>query len=290
LADTEQLLRNTFGYSALRASHTDSATRKADALLHATRKYVQEWANHPENTVLADATGFAPEGVRSALIELNQLEKRLTPNDWEPGSIFGDVNQSSLPSLIGVMLRIPELRGSLEDIQKSGLTHRHIAEITAAWVNGEPIREIAAQYFRRDGGSVTDAITAACKAIYRTLVNSGPWGLSALTKLPTSGLDFDQLPEETARRINALPAMIYHGVKTESAVLMRMNAVPRSVAEPLGERFARELGQAEASVRAARDFLKLLSDDEWGASRPPDAAMSGEDYRRVWEQLSGEGP
>ena len=288
LADTEQLLRSTFGYSVLRAEHTDSATKQANALLKATREYVQRWVNHPENTVLADATGFAPEGVRSAIIELNQLESRLTPNDWEPGSIFGDMNQSSLPNLIGIMLKIPELAGSLEEIQRSGLTHQHVAGITAAWVNGKPLRDIAEQYFQRGGGSMTNAITAACKAIYRTIANSGPWGLSALTKLPTSGLDFDQLPEDAARRINALPAMIYHGVRTESAVLMRMNAVPRSVAEPLGERFSHDIGQGQPAVMAARDFLKSLSDQDWGTFRPVDAAMSGQDYRRVWEQLSGE--
>jgi len=288
LADTEQLLRNTLGYSALRAEHSHSGTRKADALLDATREYVKQWADHPENVVLANATGFAPEGVRSAIIVLNQLENQLTPSDWEPGSIFGDVNHSSLPSLISVMMHIPELRGSLEEIGSTGLSHKYIAGITAAWVNGEPIREIARQYFGGNEGNITDAITATCKAIYRTLVNSGPWGLSALTKMPTSGLDFDKLPEDTIRRINALPAMIYHGVKTEAAILMRMNAVPRTVAESLGKRFTSASGQAKPSVKVARDFVKSLSDDDWAASRPHDAAMSGQDYRRVWEQLSGE--
>ncbi len=286
LADTEQLLRHTYGYHALRAEQSTSGGRKADALLKASRAYVHKWAQHPENAVLADSTGFAPEGVRSALLDLNQL--KLSTADWEPSSIFGTISQSSLPKLVGVMLNIPELRGSLQQISSMGLTQQRIAEITAAWVNGEPISEIAANYFGGEGRDGTVAITNACKAIYKILINSGPWGMSALTKLPTSGLDFDKLPDDAVRRINALPAMIYHGVKTESAVLMRMNSVPRSVAEPLGERYHNDPGQAQPSAKSARQFLKTLGDDGWGQAAPSGAAMSGKDYRRVWEQLSGE--
>ena len=39
--------------------------------------------------------------------------------------------------------------------------------------------------------------------------------------------------ESERRRINSIPAMTYHSVGSEDAALMRMNAVPRSVAEEL---------------------------------------------------------
>ena len=71
-----------------------------------------------------------------------------------------------------------------------------------------------------------------CRAIYRVIVNNGTWGVSALSRM--AEIDFDALPEPERRRINALPAMIYHGVNTEDAVLMRMNSVPRSAAGTLG--------------------------------------------------------
>ena len=44
--------------------------------------------------------------------------------------------------------------------------------------------------------------------------------------MPTAGLDFSELPAEAQRAINNLPAMLYHGVNTEEAVIMRMNSVP----------------------------------------------------------------
>jgi replicative superfamily II helicase len=292
LADTDGLLRSTFGYSRLRSTQSPADNAKAEALLNATKGYVQELDAHKENAVLADSTGFAPEGVRAALLGLKDmqrnLERNLTPSDWEATSLFGNVQNSSLPNLVGVMLQIEELRGSLNEISSTGLDHKHIAALTADWVNGKSLREIAETYFKSDDTDLTLALTKACRAIYRTLVNSGPWGMSALSKMPTSGLDFETLSADAKQRINALPSMIYHGVRSEAAVLMRMNSVPRSVAEALGAKFQADSLQEQLNVKSAREYLKSLDIPDWADARPEGAAMSGEDYREVWHRLSGE--
>ncbi|MCL0081219.1 hypothetical protein M1N64_03195 [Peptococcaceae bacterium] len=187
------------------------------------------------------------------------------------------------------MMKIPQLKNSLEGISSKGLSQKRIAEITSAWVTENSIQQIAEQFFA-DAKSPTESITNTCKAIYKTLVNSGPWGLSALTKMPTSGIDFDNLSESELRKINILPAMIYHGVQTEPAVLMRMNSVPRSIAEPLGNEFAKQTGSAisEQTVTAASNFIRQLKDNDWELALPRGAVMAGADYRQVWQVLSGE--
>ena len=155
-------------------------------------------------------------------------------------------------------------------------------------MSGESIQEIAKKFFKgADGG--TDAITDTCKAIYKTLVNNGTWGLAALSKF--SDIDFEKLTDAERRKINALPAMIYHGVKTEAGVLMRMNSVPRSVAEKLGEVFEKKVGAVGEGqgVQAARGFLKELDANGWDSVKPDGAPLSGGEYQRVWEILSGEG-
>lgn len=255
LAESEQLLRNTYGFGVLRGRSDDSAKRKAEALLRATGEYARKLADNPGPAALADATGFAREGVMAALTGLNRLERKLTPSNWEPKSLFGDMRTSSLPSLIGIMMRIPQIQGALAEISSKGFEYEHIANLTLSWVDGRSIQDIAKEFF--EDKSPTDAITSACKAIYKILVNNGAWGLSALSKI---GLDFDNLSVEERRRINSLPAMIYHGVKTEAAVLMRMNSVPRSIAEPLGEEFERNTGTpvGNQTVSIARDFLRTL--------------------------------
>ena len=187
------------------------------------------------------------------------------------------------------MLKVPQLKEQLEEIGGEGSDRSRISDITRDWVNGRSLGDIAREYFYREqdeNGII--AMTDACKAIYRAVVNNGTWGVSALSKI--SGVDFDALSEAERRRIDALPAMIYHGVRTEDAVLMRMNAAPRSVAKALGDLYRDLNGEDESrySVSKARDFLKNLRDHEWDRVRPVNAVLSGQGYKDVWKILSGE--
>jgi len=203
LADTEQLLRHTFGYGVLQTSAKGRA--KADKLLEVTKSYARKLADNPGRATLADMTGFSPEGVGRALAGLNDLPRKLTPVDWTPESLFG--KESGIADLFGVMLRIPQLKSSLEEIGGEGFEKKRIGELTQAWMQGNSIHEIAESFFK---GDQTKTITAACKAIYKNLANTETWGLAALSKLPNSGIDFEKLSESERRRINTLPAMLYH--------------------------------------------------------------------------------
>ena len=286
LADSEQLLRQTYGYTSMR---NDPAGReKADALLHATRRYAHNLADMSEGIVkLADSTGFSPEGVTKAMRGLRNLETKLETSDWAPESLFG--NGGKIADLFGVMLQVPQLK-ALGELGRLGSDGTRISEITKDWVNGKSIETIAREYFSgdRDDELSTTALTDACRAIYRTIVNNGTWGVSALCRV--SGINFEALSETEKHRINALPAMIYHGVKTEDAVLMRMNYAPRSIAEGLGDLY-REINrenEARYSVSEARSFLRELDVRDWDHARPEGAALSGNEYKQIWELLSGD--
>lgn len=285
IAETEQLLRNTLGYTTLQSK---KQAAKAAALLNATRAYATALAEHPENASLADSTGFSPEGVRAALLGLKDLGRTLSTQDWQPESIFG--KKSILPSLIGIMLNLPEVRKPLEELDIHGTDRQKIARIANAWVSGESIEQIAINHFGSKGMAspeqLTSAITDACKGIYRALAYAGTWGLSALSKMPTSGIDYAHLTVEQRRSLNLLPAMLYHGVSSENAVLMRMNSVPRSVAEKLGARFGTTGAQQNPSE--AKGFVRSLSVSDWQEVAPPHSAMTGHDYKEVWSRLAGE--
>lgn len=290
LADAETLLRNTFGYESLQLT-TNNGREKATALLLATRAYARVLADTPEAAQLADATGFAPEGVLQAFAGLGRLERKLTLSDWQPDSLFGDVGKTALPQLIGVMMRIPQIRDSLQQISTGGDAQRYVALVAQAWVMGKSIEDIANDYFMDSKSkSFTEAVTAACQAVYRNLAIAGTWGLSALSKMPTSGINFNELSVDERRLINNLPAMLYHGVRSEAAILMRMNAVPRSVAERLGEEMTvrTNIRVENQTVRAAREFLRSLTESEWQRAAPVGSVMTGSDYRSIWRQLAGE--
>ncbi len=284
LSYSEQLLRQTLGYTSLR---NDPLQRnKADALLDATRDYARILAKMPGVAELADSTGFSPEGVTEARKKLHDLKTRLKPSDWTPESLFGEGGR--IADLYGVMLNVPQLKRQLEKILRKGRDKTQISEITRDWVNGKPIDFIAQKYFSRDDSNETLAITDACHAIYRTISNNGTWGIAALSRV--SNLDFDKLSEAERHKINLLPAMIYHGVRTEEAILMRMNAAPRSVAGNLGKLYRETVGEHDGgySVVNARDFLKNLDDNEWHRARPENSFLKGGGFRRLWGVLSGE--
>lgn len=282
LSNTEQLLRNTFGYGLLESQPNQK--QKAKKLLEATKEYVITLSEKPlGNVSLADMTGFSPEGVAAAFLGINSLENKLTADDWKPDSLFG--GQSGMANLYGVMLNIPQLKSDLREITDRGLQKEKIAEITKAWVNGKSIDYIAQEYFR-NGEHRTKAITAACKAIYKTLVNTGTWGISALSLL--SGIDFNQLSESERRQINMTPAMIYHGVQSEEAILLRMNSVPRSIAEELGKVMKDDSSKKNQTIQDARRFLRQSDISVWKKATPQESYLSGKEYKRIWKILSGE--
>jgi replicative superfamily II helicase len=283
IASVEDSLRNTYGYRVLQESPQGQA--RARKLVDATKLYARKISENPGLVAFADSTGFSYEGVGRALVGIGELNRELTPSDFTADRLFGDA--AGMADFYGIMLKVPQLARNLEDLTTSGHEHRHLANITRDWVSGKSIQEIARDYFRADQDT-TRAITEACKAIYRNLVNNGTWGLSALSRL--SGLNFDQLSSEQKRHINLLPAMIYHGVKSEEGVLMRMNGIPRSIAESMGESFRNATRQTNrrASVQSARAFISSANIAMWNRARPENSPLSGTEYQNVWRVLSGE--
>ncbi|HEY8361882.1 MAG TPA: DEAD/DEAH box helicase [Tissierellaceae bacterium] len=281
ISDMEQLLRNTYGYNVLKSTRDG---KKAKVLLDIAKAYATKLKGYPKYIIsMADQTGFSPEGINAALREVRDLRQAITVDNLESQSIFGD--GSELANLYGIMLRLPQLR-QLAEIAGSGMDRKRIAAITTDWVSGKTIKEIAMSYFT--GNSDTDKITNACRAIYKQIANYSTWGLSVLTKAITklSGIDFDSLPDEKKREINSLPAMIYHGVNTPEAVLMRMNAVPRSIAHQMGKKYAEEADKY--TVQEAREFIKSLDVKNWDDLRDKKSFLSGKDYKDIWELLAGE--
>lgn len=284
IANVENSLRNTYGYRRLQ--ETNEGQARAQKLIDATKLYARKISQNPGQVAMADSTGFSFEGVGRALGGINELSRDLTPVDFSPEELFGDAG--SMADLYGIMLRIPQLSKNLDEIADTGVGNEALSAMTRDWVEGKSIQDIATEYFAADGDS-TRSITEACKAIYRNLINNGTWGLSALSRL--SGIDFDQLTAEQKRQVNLLPAMIYHGVKTEEGVLMRMNGVPRSIAERMGDEFRTATSGQEdsAGTRKAREFLNSADVDVWDRSRPRNTPLSASEYREVWQVISGEG-
>jgi len=290
LSDAESILRNTLGYGVLRSRSEASGKVEADALVNVTKDYARRLASEPSLARLADSTGFSPEVVQKALAGIREYGGNLSVEDWKPSSLFA-AGGALLPHLVGVMLRTPQLSGMFKDLGLEGAETTRIADVAKAWVSGVTIQEIAKTYFASAGETdVSSAITTACKAIYHGLANAGTWSLFAFPRLQLTEEDQSRLSEDDRRQINLGPTMLYYGVSAESALLMRMNQVPRSISTRLGVTFEQRAGalRSKGAVREARKFLVELPLSEWQAASPEGATMSGEDYRMIWATLSGE--
>lgn len=274
LNEMDQMLSNTFGYSELKNSNP----HQSEQLLKATKKYTEGIAENMGRVAQADMTGFSVESVRDTIKEINQLEYKLTPSDWMPGSLFGSPD-SKLPDIFSVMFKVKQLNFSHDDEQ--GRRQTRMADIAQAWIAGKTIQEIAISYFDGNGA---DEISKVYEAIYGKLANGGTWGLSALSRM--SGIDFDVLSDDQKRQLNLMPAMLYHGVKTEESVLMRMNSVPRSFAETLGNKFKQQV--ETRNVATARQYLKSLGNSDWDSATHHNQYLTGVECKKIWQILSGE--
>ena len=181
------------------------------------------------------------------------------------------------------MLSVPEVKKSLEvSIPGETITYSKLSHLIIDWVSGKEFTEIAREIWGSDDPT---AISNCVKAIYQKVVNGATWGLAAFLNMPTSGIDFSQLTEDEKRRLKNIPAMVYYGVNTEEGIVMRINNVPRSIANKLGEIYKTETG--EISPKSAYEWLKTKPSSVWNESVPPNKNISGNDYKRIWEKLSG---
>jgi hypothetical protein len=87
--------------------------------------------------------------------------------------------------------------------------------------------------------------------------------------------------------------MIYFGVPTFEAVLMRSLGVPRPISVALGKRFTvEETGAAPAPrLQKARAWLEQSSDTTWQeAAYESNLSMDGKRMRDAWRIITGNQP
>ena len=138
-----------------------------------------------------------------------------------------------------------------------------------------PTETLVAQFQLRLGSVVTST-------------GSRDWGIAALGQC--SQIDFETLRQSQRYNVNALPAMIYRGVRTTETVPMRMNMEARSTAEGLGVMFQMACRDSKSrAVSPTRSFFKDFGADAWQRTRVSESALSGARYKPVGEIPSGHG-
>jgi len=195
---------------------------------------------------------------------------------WNPETIFSPENQD-LQGMMGFLLRVPELREKLKTVTGGESPDgEKLALITKAWVNGDPIPDIARRYFMDEGGDMTAAMTRCGKNLFGNLTNTAAWGLGALLSITGSNL-----PEDQLESLKNLPSRVYYGVNSDAAIVLRLLGVPRSAAGPLAASMDEITRQPLKDVRTQ---LQSMDKESWIQAL---GQHEGEVYWKTWRTLEG---
>lgn len=277
LNDTEKLLKRTYAYHRL----SEHQPELAEQLIEATRIYAEQLSKLPSGVLsLVDSTGFSPESI---LVLLNEKDTyNIQIEDWSPSRLF-QAGGEGLKGLVGALLKVPELNIKII----GGEDGRTISDMLEMWVSGKTLREIADQQFT-EIDDVQKRLTECCRTIYQTLTHQSSWGLGALQSL--SDIANANISDEEKAKIRSVPAMIYYGVPTVEAVLMRSLCVPRSISVQLGERFALDMDKELETprIQKARKWLADCPPKTWhDVAMEAGVSISGERMQRIWSIISG---
>ncbi len=277
IAQLELKLQATFGYNQITNENKrflrDNLRRYVDTLSLVDAK-------------MADETGFSSVSVRQMIGKL--AYSNINPQDWQRNQLFSE-NNHTMQNLVGIMLNTYEIKKSIQELNEGGrpLDRASISRLIIDWVNGSNLADIASRFY--PGIEATVAIQKTTKALYKIVANSAAWGLAALQKMPTSGVDWENMSDIEKKRMANLPAYLHYGVNTDEGVLMRKNNVPRSIANRLGELYSDSVNGEIFSQHseAVNNWLTQQTSDIWNEVKPIDSPLTGNEYKRIWEKLNG---
>ena len=263
----EQVLRGTLGFEKLRSSQS----RIAQRLLAGIRTYTAYLSQPGQPLKLVDSTGFSLQSIKTVM----QHRGNLGPDSWNGDRLFRDGDRT-LQDMMGVLLRVPELRENLKAVTGGQAADGNkLARILKDWVNGEEITTIAERHFREEGMDETTAMTKCGQNLFGKLTQTTSWGLGALLAITAS-----DMPEDERSQLSNLPSRVFYGVSSDEAVALRLLGVPRRAAMHL----ARSLNlQREEPLPSIRERLAAMSEQDWNTA----VGASGGVYRRVWQIMEG---
>lgn len=273
----EEKLQATLGFKQI-------SNDKKIFLISKLREYARNLSL--EDARRADSTGFSTLSVRQMISRLSQLN--ISPKDWQKKQLFSEQNET-MKKLVGIMLNTYEIRKSLEEIKvgENILDQKSISRLVVNWVNGENISQIANKLFPNE--QKTKAIEKTTKAIYKVIANMASWGIAALQKMPTSGINWDYLSDIEKKKMMNIPAYLLYGVNTDEGVLMRKANVPRSIANRLGAIFKKSKGKEFYNVKMpiVNEWLKNQPIETWNQAIPSNSPLTAEEFKKIWEKLNG---
>jgi replicative superfamily II helicase len=273
IAEIEQVLRGTFGFEKLRQQNRAWANKFIQGVVNYAT-YMQN-PQYQGAIKLVDSTGFSLQSVNQLLASANT--EGISKDSWNKELLFTE-SSTELQKMIGVLLKIPELRDNFEDIKGKTNTQdgNTISLVIKDWVNGKSIENIAEDYFKTENIDMDEAITKCGQSLYGKITQTASWGLSALLSSTVGAIEEDEFKE-----LSNLPARVYYGVNSDDAMMLRLVGVPRIASTELSKVLPNIKNESVANVRnTLRHNGQILWTDAMGSEK-------GNVYYKVWSVLEG---
>ncbi|MCI5145164.1 MAG: DEAD/DEAH box helicase, partial [Candidatus Electrothrix sp. AR3] len=230
IEQVEQVLRGTLGFEKLRTHNLTLANK----LLGGIRTYTADYLQLPNQPLkLVDSTGFSLQSINTVLHNKGNIDS----SSWDSDILFTN-KSNTLEDMMGVLLRVPELRENLEAATGGDSPDGNkLALIIKDWVNGKSVADIAALHFDNN-------MTKCGQNLFGRLTQTASWGLGALLSI-TAG----DLPDEEYNQLSNLPSQVFYGVNDDSAIAFRLLGIPRTAAVPLAESMSDFLDKAQCCIQ-----------------------------------------
>jgi len=260
IEEVEQVLRGTLGFEKLRTQNSAIANK----LLGGIQAYTDYLKRPNQPLKLVDSTGFSLQSINTVLENKGNIDS----SSWDSDSLFTN-RSSTLEDMMGVLLRVPELRNNLEAATGGNSSDGNkLALIIKDWVNGKSVADIADLYFEKN-------MTKCGQNLFGRLTLTASWGLGALLSITAR-----DLPEERYKQLSNLPSRVFYGVNDDSAIVLRLLGIPRTAAMSLASSMADVLRQPLPQVR---ESLRKLPERHWAEALGEHGAV----YRKIWRVLEG---
>ncbi|RTL01450.1 MAG: DEAD/DEAH box helicase [Proteobacteria bacterium] len=272
IAQIEQVLRGTFGFEKLRQQNR-AWSNKFIRGVENYATYMQD-PKYKGAIKLVDSTGFSLQSVIQLLQDSGKED--IGKNSWNQ-ELFGNTSVE-LQKMVGILLKIPELRDNFDDIKGKTNTQdgNTISLVIKDWVNGKSIENIAENYFKTGNINMDEAITKCGQSLYGKITQTASWGLSALLSPMAS-----EMTEDEFKELSNLPARVYYGVNSDDAMMLRLIGVPRIASTELSKILPNIKNESVVNVR---HVLKSNGQNIWKTAMGDE---KGDVYYKVWSVLEG---
>lgn len=270
-SEVEDTLRSSLVYHQVEQNEPHLAKK----LINLARTYLEDIGVKNKNFLsLIDGTGFS-----SVTIDylFSQRDRFSDVKLWNSKDFFSNNNQS-LDEVIKTIAGIPEL--DLGRYEKGQLNTKEISNIIKGWVNGFSMEDISNNYFNLIDDPDARVLKAS-KYIHATLVGQISWGISALQKISLFGKK-----EADWKNIGHIPALIYYGVSSREAALLRMVGVPRRSADKLASKYLESFAKKSPTFQDVRDWLASVKNVDW-EDKGKKVSLTGKQAKEIWKTLNG---